>query len=220
MVDCLTNRVGGKPVLLNYCRILVQQAVQELSTSVEESTPASTLTFNREGFVRHLETLSRIFSRLAAVQSLAAKAKASAATSDRTSENCPEPIGQPYLRPFVFTLADVNDSIFSVLSASEEPAVQRLLSQLILDYMRVLKENSLPVDTMLDELLVSSIVKAGDFCRLVHCVQSHTLTNSTHIVFQLLALESTFPPAGQLALDMLQVRSTLRFFAFVCSCLH
>uniref|UniRef100_A0A0X3NTV2 Uncharacterized protein C18orf8 n=1 Tax=Schistocephalus solidus TaxID=70667 RepID=A0A0X3NTV2_SCHSO len=181
LVDCLTNRVGGKSVLLNYCRILVHQAVQELSTSVEENTSNNTLTFNREGFVRHLETFSRIFSRLAAVQSSAAKAKASVATGERISENCPEPIGQLYLRPFLFTLDDVNDSIFSVLSASEEPAIQRLLSHLVLDYMRVLKAHSLPVDAMLDELLVSSIVKAGDFCRLVHCVQSHTLKNSTHI---------------------------------------
>ncbi|VDL90830.1 unnamed protein product [Schistocephalus solidus] len=227
LVDCLTNRVGGKSVLLNYCRILVHQAVQELSTSVEENTSNNTLTFNREGFVRHLETFSRIFSRLAAVQSSAAKAKASVATGERISENCPEPIGQLYLRPFLFTLDDVNDSIFSVLSASEEPAIQRLLSHLVLDYMRVLKAHSLPVDAMLDELLVSSIVKAGDFCRLVHCVQSHTLKNSTHIalpikrnrisvlgasavlVFQLLALESAFPPAGHLALDMLQSRPDL-----------
>nr|VZI52248.1 unnamed protein product [Spirometra erinaceieuropaei] len=89
-----------------------------------------------------------------------------------------------------------------------KPSIQRLLSQLVLDYMRALKENLLPVDTMLNELLASSIIRAGDFCRLVHCVQSHTLTDSTQIVFQLLALESAFPPAGRLALDMLQRMGT------------
>ncbi|KAL7059454.1 hypothetical protein AAHC03_013072 [Spirometra sp. Aus1] len=208
LVDCLTNRVGGKPVLLNYCRTLVNQAVRDLSTSVEADAHNNALTFSREGFVHHLETFSRIFSRLASVQSLAAKTKAAAATSDRAPENHPEAIGQLYLRPFVCTLADVNDSIFSILAVSDKPSIQRLLSQLVLDYMRALKEHLLPVDTMLNELLASSIIRAGDFCRLVHCVQSHTLTDSTQIVFQLLALESAFPPAGRLALDMLQRMGT------------
>ncbi|VDM23459.1 unnamed protein product, partial [Hydatigera taeniaeformis] len=124
--------------------------------------------------------------------------------------NSSEPIRRFYRQPIVFSPDDVYETIFAPLASfTNDLKIQKVLSHLTLSYINDLKSRSLCIDHMLYTLLVESLVRSHDFSRLVHLLRSNVIVDSTEVANQLLSIESTFPPAGQLALDMLRVAKAL-----------
>ncbi|KAL5107871.1 Regulator of MON1-CCZ1 complex [Taenia crassiceps] len=206
LVDCLLNRPGAKPVLRCYCQEMVEKLVNAfIKTPSEEDDESS--------FVQQLGIVSHLLSRLADVQKAAKKVSKSTRSNclsnydgEVNQETVPfEPIRRFYRQPIVFSSDDVYDVFFAPLTSfANDPKIQKILSHLILEYINDLKSRSLCIDHMFYTLLVESLVRSHDFSRLVHLLRSNVIIDSKEMANQLLSIESTFPPAGQLALDMLR----------------
>lgn len=72
------------------------------------------------------------------------------------------------------------------------------------EYIRSLNFVHIPVEPFLYELLINFLVRNRRFYQLHQLLQYHVVSDSVHVACQLLSLESTYPPAYQLALDMLK----------------
>eukprot|EP01112_Ceratiomyxa_fruticulosa_P015060 TRINITY_DN4383_c0_g1_i1.p1 TRINITY_DN4383_c0_g1~~TRINITY_DN4383_c0_g1_i1.p1 ORF type:complete len:901 (+),score=199.61 TRINITY_DN4383_c0_g1_i1:154-2703(+) len=78
----------------------------------------------------------------------------------------------------------------------------------ITEYIRSLSFHHITVTPFLYELLINFLVRNGRFYQLHQFLQYHVVSDSQHVACQLLSLESTYPPAYQLALDMLKRLNT------------
>lgn len=80
----------------------------------------------------------------------------------------------------------------------------RYLVGALVEYVRSLNFHLLPVEHFVHELLIDQLVRSGRFNQLHQFLQYHVLADSPQVACQLLALEPLYPPACQLALDMLK----------------
>eukprot|EP01121_Diplochlamys_sp_Union-15-3_P008527 TRINITY_DN2264_c0_g2_i1.p1 TRINITY_DN2264_c0_g2~~TRINITY_DN2264_c0_g2_i1.p1 ORF type:complete len:638 (-),score=93.50 TRINITY_DN2264_c0_g2_i1:4-1917(-) len=78
------------------------------------------------------------------------------------------------------------------------------------EYIRTLNFKKIPVHSFLYELLIDILVRNNRFNQLHQFLQYHVISDSMHVACQLLSLETVYPPAYQLALDMLKRLSTTR----------
>ncbi|CAB4057049.1 unnamed protein product [Lepeophtheirus salmonis] len=103
--------------------------------------------------------------------------------------------------------SDLFTNVFSLLVGDEtDSSVDMTLKQksfVLMEYFRSLKEHEIPVQYFLDELLINLMVQMGSWFQLHQCLQYQIFTDSKPLSCLLLSLESVYPPAGQLALDML-----------------
>jgi len=74
----------------------------------------------------------------------------------------------------------------------------------VTEYIRSLNFEQILVEPFLFELLINLLVRNNRFSQLHQFLQYHAITDSVHVACQLLSLETTYPPAYQLALDMLK----------------
>nr|CDS27918.1 Colon cancer associated Mic1 [Hymenolepis microstoma] len=214
LVNCLLNREGAKPVLRHYCQDLVEKLVQSFIDASSDEQQQSD-----NGPTHQMEVIYQLLVRFADIQKSARGASKHRrahqnqargqvrSDSDRTVEVAePEPIQRPYKPPLVFTPDDVYETMFVPLTtySSDNPKVLKILSHLIFHYVTELKSRSLIVDPMFFSLLMECLIKSNDFSRLMYLLRSGVIVDSTKIANQLLSFESVFPPASQLALDMLQ----------------
>ena len=72
------------------------------------------------------------------------------------------------------------------------------------EYIRSLSFHQIDVQHFLYELVINSLVKNNRFYQLHQFLQYHVVTDSIPVACQLLSLEQKYPPAQQLALDMLK----------------
>ncbi|VDN97995.1 unnamed protein product [Rodentolepis nana] len=216
LVNCLLNREGAKPVLRQYCQDLVEKLAQSFIDASSDEQQQQT---SADKPTHKMEVIYQLLVRFADIQKSASRASRHQRVhrnqprsqvrndSDRTVEMPDsEPIQRPYKPPLVFTPDDVYETMLVPLAnySSDNPKVLKLLSHLIFHYITELKSRSLIVDPMFFSLLMESLIKSNDFSRLVYLLRSGVIVDSTKIANQLLSFESVFPPAGQLALDMLQ----------------
>jgi hypothetical protein len=75
---------------------------------------------------------------------------------------------------------------------------------LIIEYFRSLNSQFIPIEQSLHKLLVHALTKARRLYQLHQYLQYHVLTDSKALACLLLSIESTYPAANQLALDMLK----------------
>ncbi|KAM7542485.1 hypothetical protein Aperf_G00000018609 [Anoplocephala perfoliata] len=207
LVNCLLNRKGAKPVLRRYCQDLVEKLVRTFIDTSSQSNPD-------ENATQQLEVIYQLLSRFADVQKSARRsAKRSSnvlPTGGNTDRNqdiaTSEPIRRPYQLPLIFTPDDVYETMIAPLVSflPDDRKVLKILSHLIFRYVSDLESRSLFVDPMFYNLLLESLIKSEDFSRLAHLLRAGAIIDSTEIANKLLSVESVFPPAGQLALDMLQ----------------
>ena len=80
----------------------------------------------------------------------------------------------------------------------------RYLIGILVEYIRSLNFHKLIVEHFIYELLINLLVRNGRFNQLHQFLQYHVLSDSLHVACQLLSLETLYPPAYQLALDMLK----------------
>ena len=91
------------------------------------------------------------------------------------------------------------------------------------EYIRSLNFHHLTVSPFLFELLIHFLVTTSKFTQLHQLLQYHVVADSVHVACQLLSIEGKYPPAYQLALDMLKRLNSydvcwlFLFFSFFCS---
>jgi len=73
-----------------------------------------------------------------------------------------------------------------------------------MEYIRCLHFQFIKVSSFIYELVIVLLVRNNKFYQLHQFLQYHVITDSFHVACQLLSLEKTYPPAHQLALDMLK----------------
>ena len=72
------------------------------------------------------------------------------------------------------------------------------------EYMRSQQQHALPTDGELGGLLLCLLAQQRSYFQLHQFVQYHIVTDSPALAAQLLSLAPDYPPAAELALDMLR----------------
>uniref|UniRef100_A0A665VHE7 Uncharacterized protein n=1 Tax=Echeneis naucrates TaxID=173247 RepID=A0A665VHE7_ECHNA len=105
---------------------------------------------------------------------------------------------------------DQSDMYTHVLSSfTERKGVShKFIIAVLMEYIRSLNQFQITVQHYLYELVIKTLVQHNLFYMLHQFLQYHVLSDSKPLACLLLSLESTYPPAHQLSLDMLKVSST------------
>jgi hypothetical protein len=111
----------------------------------------------------------------------------------------PEVVHGGYL---VIEQQDVYLGVFYALDENEDVPLQQTLS-FIMEYVRSLHAYRIPVQYMLFEFLIRLLIRQERFHYLHQFLQYHVIAASVPAAMLLFTLESIYPPAVQLALDML-----------------
>jgi len=137
-----------------------------------------------------LAIISTIFDQLNAV--CAARAQA-----DRNMERPSSSLGV-----VVVDQSDMYTSVFAPLE--DAPMKYQFMVAVLVEYIRSLNQYALPVEHFLYELVINLLVRHNRHYQLHQFLQYHVVNDSKHVACLLLSLEGTYPPAFQLALDMLK----------------
>ncbi|XP_072169899.1 regulator of MON1-CCZ1 complex-like [Diadema setosum] len=105
---------------------------------------------------------------------------------------------------------DQSDMYTHVLTpvAERKDMNHKFLVAVLVEYIRSLNQYQIPVQHFLYELVINTLVHHNCFYQLHQFLQYHVLSDSKPIACLLLSLESCYPPAYQLALDMLKRLTT------------
>jgi len=104
----------------------------------------------------------------------------------------------------VITQCDTYQHVFLPLEQSEASLSYKYIVAVILEYIRSLSFHRIVPQHWIHELLIDYLVRNGRFYQLHQLLQYHVVTDSVPVACQLLSLERDYPPAFQLALDMLK----------------
>ncbi|XP_006903114.1 PREDICTED: uncharacterized protein C18orf8 homolog isoform X3 [Elephantulus edwardii] len=115
----------------------------------------------------------------------------------------------PLLRKPVRTQAVVDQSdmythVLSVFSENKE-LPHKFVIAVLMEYIRSLNQFQIAVQHYLHELVIKTLVQHNLFYMLHQFLQYHVLSDSKPLACLLLSLESFYPPAHQLSLDMLKM---------------
>uniref|UniRef100_A0AC11CTG7 Uncharacterized protein n=1 Tax=Ovis aries TaxID=9940 RepID=A0AC11CTG7_SHEEP len=118
----------------------------------------------------------------------------------------------PLLRRPVRTQAVVDQSdmythVLSVFTEKKETP-HKFVIAVLMEYIRSLNQFQITVQHYLHELVIRTLVQHSLFSTLHQFLQYHVLSDSKPLACLLLSLESFYPPAHQLSLDMLKRLST------------
>ncbi|PIK38718.1 hypothetical protein BSL78_24451 [Apostichopus japonicus] len=102
---------------------------------------------------------------------------------------------------------DLYTHVLSPCAENKEIPYKFIVAVLV-EYIRSLNQYHIPVQHFLYELIINTLVHHNCFYQLHQFLQYHVLNDSKPIACLLLSLESCYPPAHQLALDMLKRVST------------
>lgn len=83
-------------------------------------------------------------------------------------------------------------------------AKRRYLIAAITEYLHSQQQHALPTDGEIGALLLALLAQQRSFYQLHQFVQYHVVADSAPLAAQLLALEAQYPPAAELAMDMLK----------------
>ncbi|KAL4226404.1 hypothetical protein ACF0H5_014387 [Mactra antiquata] len=110
-------------------------------------------------------------------------------------------------RRVIIDQSDMYTNVFSVFEDNNEIPYKFKVAVLI-EYIRSLSQRDIPVQHYLYELIINILVQNNCFYQLHQFLQYHVLSDSKPLACLMLSLESVYPPAHQLALDMLTRLST------------
>ena len=94
------------------------------------------------------------------------------------------------------------EHVFSTVDEKDVPA--KYLAAVLTEYIRTLNFSQIGVEPFMYSKLIEVLVKAGRFQQLYQFLQYHIIGDSVPVACQLLSLEAQYPPAYQMALDMLK----------------
>uniref|UniRef100_A0A915I1N8 Mic1 domain-containing protein n=1 Tax=Romanomermis culicivorax TaxID=13658 RepID=A0A915I1N8_ROMCU len=80
---------------------------------------------------------------------------------------------------------------------------------ILFEYVLSLEVAHIPVQSYIQELLVTSLIKSEQFDRLSQLIRNDVVTDSKPMAFLLLSLEGKYPPALQLAMQLLSSSSSV-----------
>jgi len=103
----------------------------------------------------------------------------------------------------VITQRDMFEYVFSTIE-EEKDVPSKYLIAVLTEYIRTLNYSLIAVEPFLYSKLIEVLVKAGRFQQLCQFIQYHVIGDSVPVAFQLVSLEPKYPPAYQMALDMLK----------------
>jgi hypothetical protein len=101
---------------------------------------------------------------------------------------------------------DMHNSLLYPLLEDESwwNANSKFTIAIIIEYFRSLNSQFIPIEHYLFKLLVNALIKANRLYQLHQYLQYHVLSDSKPLACLLLSIQSTYPAANQLALDMLK----------------
>lgn len=107
------------------------------------------------------------------------------------------------------TQGDMYTHVFVPIEERDSPVLDiKYVVGVITEYIRSLNFHHISVTPFLYELLINFLVRNNKWYQLHQFLQYHVVSDSTHVACQLLSLESRYPPAYQLALDMMKRLNT------------
>uniref|UniRef100_A0A7N8Y7J8 Regulator of MON1-CCZ1 n=1 Tax=Mastacembelus armatus TaxID=205130 RepID=A0A7N8Y7J8_9TELE len=180
LMDFLLRRRDCKMVILSVCS-------QILEGGEKGSLPVVATVFDK---------LNQVYKEyLEAEQSYAAM------------ESGPSRGGAAQKRPVrTQAVIDQSDMYTHVLSSFTEGkgVSHKFIIAVLMEYIRSLNQFQITVQHYLYELVIKMLVQHNLFYMLHQFLQYHVLSDSKPLACLLLSLESTYPPAHQLSLDMLK----------------
>lgn len=99
--------------------------------------------------------------------------------------------------------SDMYDQVFAKF-LSYKQSTDKFVMGVLVEYIRSLISFQIPVEFYLIELVINQLVKTNKFHQMHQFLQYSVLQDSKELAFLLLTLEGEYPPAFQLALDMLK----------------
>ncbi|XP_042299307.1 regulator of MON1-CCZ1 complex isoform X2 [Sceloporus undulatus] len=117
------------------------------------------------------------------------------------------PPKRPVRTQAVIDQSDMYTHVLSVFTEKKE-APHKFTIAVLMEYIRSLNQVQIAVQHYLYELVIKTLVQQNLFYMLHQFLQYHVLSDSKPLACLLLSLESIYPPAHQLSLDMLKRLST------------
>jgi len=183
LMDLLLLRRESKSIILALCSSL-------LSSQQPASLVVAAAMFNK---------LNRVYHSHIEAQMSDAVLNAETLTSDIESV--------AVQKSLVVDQSDMYTHIFSKFAQSKDVPYKFAIA-VVVEYIRSLNVHHIAVQHYLYELLINTLVEHSCFYQLHQFLQYHVLSDSQHLACSLLSLETVYPPAYQLALDMLKRLST------------
>jgi len=182
LIDLLLLRRDSKSVIMSLCSTI-------LSTPKPASLVVASAIFNK---------LNRVYQSHVEAQMSDTVFNAEAVSSDADIS---------IIKSQVVDQSDMYTHIFSKFAQTKDIPYKFAVA-VIVEYIRSLSMHHIAVQHYLYELLINMLVQHSCFYQLHQFLQYHVLNDSQHLACSLLSLESVYPPAYQLALDMLKRLST------------
>uniref|UniRef100_A0A8C0XJR0 Mic1 domain-containing protein n=1 Tax=Castor canadensis TaxID=51338 RepID=A0A8C0XJR0_CASCN len=117
------------------------------------------------------------------------------------------PLKRPVRTQAVVDQSDVYTHVLSAFTENKETP-HKFVVAVLMEYIRSLNQFQITVQHYLHELVIKTLVQHNLFYTLHQFLQYHVLSDSKPLACLLLSLESFYPPAHQLSLDMLKRLST------------
>ncbi|TSL40939.1 hypothetical protein Baya_7018 [Bagarius yarrelli] len=114
---------------------------------------------------------------------------------------------RPIRTQAVIDQSDMYTHVFSAFT-EKKGVSHKFVIAVLMEYIRSLNQFQIPVQHYFYELVIKTLVQHNLFYMLHQFLQYHVLSDSKPLACLLLSLESTYPPAHQLSLDMLKRLST------------
>ncbi|XP_077126475.1 regulator of MON1-CCZ1 complex [Ranitomeya variabilis] len=185
LMDFLLQRKDCKSVILSVCS-------QILSEKDRVSLPVIATVFDKLN-CEYKKYLEAEHSYTLAVESSQGRSNAT--------------VKRPVRGQAVIDQSDMYTHVLSVFTDLKE-APHRFIIAVLMEYIRSLNQCQIPVQHYLYELVIKTLVHHNLFYMLHQFLQYHVLSDSKPLACLLLSLESVYPPAHQLSLDMLKRLST------------
>ncbi|KAK3571656.1 hypothetical protein QTP86_015978 [Hemibagrus guttatus] len=132
-------------------------------------------------------------------------------SSYQAMESGPSRFSNSYKRPVrtqaVIDQSDMYTHVFSAFT-EKKGVSHKFVIAVLMEYIRSLNQFQITVQHYFYELVIKTLVQNNLFYMLHQFLQYHVLSDSKPLACLLLSLESTYPPAHQLSLDMLKRLST------------
>ncbi|XP_028924175.1 regulator of MON1-CCZ1 complex isoform X1 [Ornithorhynchus anatinus] len=185
LVDFLLQRKDCKPVILAVCS-------QMLSVSDRGTLPV----------------IATVFDKLNSEYKKYLEAEQSYALAVETGQSRSSPLlKRPVRTQAVIDQSDMYTHVLSEFTEKKE-LPPKFITAVLMEYLRSLNQFQITVQHYLHELVIKTLVQHNLFYVLHQFLQYHVLSDSKPLACLLLSLESIYPPAHQLALDMLKRLST------------
>ncbi|MGH0151958.1 UNVERIFIED_CONTAM: hypothetical protein FKN15_051122, partial [Acipenser sinensis] len=156
----------------------------------------------------NLSVIATVFDKLNQVYKEYLEAEQSYTMAVETGQSRGNPAQKrPVRTQAVIDQSDMYTHVLSVFTEKNDVS-HKLIIAVLMEYIRSLNQFQITVQHYLYELVIKTLVHHNLFYMLHQFLQYHVLSDSKPLACLLLSLESTYPPAHQLSLDMLKRLST------------